>query len=215
MKVNVTREELEAFDRATIRGSIEGVAAGLAISLPASFAAHRYWPAYRALPPHLKALGVVLVVGPAWAIQTERRGVEFDEQHNWKGVSRQLLDSAKARETSEWDGLSTKEKMSKWVARHQYQVILGSWATSMAVAGTIIMRDRHQSTSQKVVQARMWAQGLTIGILIAAGIVTHSERTDAAKHHVVDHSWRELLEAEAREAESRKVQQLTPASTTT
>jgi hypothetical protein len=32
---------------------------------------------------------------------------------------------------------------SKWVARHQYQVILGSWATSMAIAGTIIMRDRY------------------------------------------------------------------------
>jgi hypothetical protein len=83
MKVNVTQEELEAFDRATIRGSIEGIAGGLAISLPASFAAQRYWPAYRALPPHIKALGVVLVVGPAWAIQTERRGVEFDEEHNW------------------------------------------------------------------------------------------------------------------------------------
>jgi Hypoxia induced protein conserved region len=74
---------------------------------------------------------------------------------------------------------------------------------------------RHQSTSQKVVQARMWAQGLTIGILIAAGIVTHSERADAAKHHAVDHSWRELLEVEAREAESRKVAQLSPASTST
>lgn len=83
MKANITREEFEAFDRATIRGSIEGIAAGLAVSLPASFAAHRYLPAYRALPPHLKALGVVLVVGPAWAIQTERRGVEFDEEHNW------------------------------------------------------------------------------------------------------------------------------------
>jgi hypothetical protein len=83
MKVNITPEELEAFDRATIRGSIEGIAAGLAISLPASFAAHRYWPAYRGLPLSIKALGVVLVIGPTWAIQTERRGVEFDEKYNW------------------------------------------------------------------------------------------------------------------------------------
>jgi hypothetical protein len=60
-----------------------------------------------------------------------------------KGVGRQLLDSAKARETSEWAGLSTKDKVSKWVARHQYQVIVGGWAASMAVAGTIIMRDRY------------------------------------------------------------------------
>jgi hypothetical protein len=100
----------------------------------------------------------------------------------------------------------------------------------MAVAGTIIMRDRygyapyglviyssiffrHQSTSQKVVQARMWAQGLTIGILIAAGVITHSHREDAAKHPTIDHSWRELLEAEAKEAESLKVPPLAPAST--
>jgi hypothetical protein len=69
---------------------------------------------------------------------------------------------------------------------------------------------RHQSTSQKVVQARMWAQGLTIGILIAAGILTHSQRDVAAKRHVVDHSWREFLDAEAKEAESRKIKQLNP-----
>ncbi|KAH9077126.1 hypothetical protein EDB83DRAFT_2504389 [Lactarius deliciosus] len=213
MKVNVTQEELEAFDRATIRGSIEGIAGGLAISLPASFAAQRYWPAYRALPLPLKALGVILIVGPTWAIQTERRGVEFDEEHNWKGAGRQLLDSAKAREASEWGGLSSSEKFSKWVARHQYQVILGSWATSMAVAGTIIMRDRygslpiHQSNSQKIVQARMWAQGLTIGILIATGIRLRSTTP-------VDHSWRELLEVEAREAESRKIKRFDPASVT-
>ena len=61
-----------------------------------------------------------------------------------KGVSRQLLDNAKAREASEWDSLGSKEKLSNWVARHQYKVILGSWAAGMAVAGTIIMRDRYE-----------------------------------------------------------------------
>jgi Hypoxia induced protein conserved region len=71
---------------------------------------------------------------------------------------------------------------------------------------------RHQSTSQKVVQARMWAQGLTIGVLIAAGVLTHSQRGEVAKHHNVDHSWRELLDAEAKEAESRKIKQLNTTS---
>ena len=59
----------------------------------------------------------------------------------------------------------------------------------------------------------MWAQGLTIGILIATGIITHSQRTEVAKRNV-DHSWRELLEAEAREAESRKIKRFDPASVT-
>lgn len=60
----------------------------------------------------------------------------------------------------------------------------------------------------------MWAQGLTIGILIATGIITHSQREEAAKHNAVDHSWRELLEVEAREAESRKIKRFEPAPVT-
>ena len=79
MKVNVAfREEYEASDRATIQGgSIEGIAAGLAISLPASYAAHRYWPGYRALPPHLLPSGWKSSSSALpGSIQTERRGVE-------------------------------------------------------------------------------------------------------------------------------------------
>ena len=70
---------------------------------------------------------------------------------------------------------------------------------------------RHQSTSQKVVQTRMWAQGLTIGVLIATGILSHSQREVAVKYNV-DHSWRELLEAKAKEAESQKIKQLNTVS---
>ena len=34
----------------------------------------------------------------------------------------------------------------------------------------------YQTMPQKIVQARVWAQGLTIGIIIAAGIITSSQR---------------------------------------
>jgi hypothetical protein len=36
--------------------------------------------------------------------------------------------------------------------------------------------------ASQIVQARMWAQGLTIGVLIAAGILTHRTRSEAAAH---------------------------------
>ncbi|TFY75907.1 hypothetical protein EWM64_g8108 [Hericium alpestre] len=209
MKVNVSEEELEGLHAASLRGAIEGILGGLAISVPASIYAHRRWATYRNLPPSLKALGIILVVAPAYAIQTERRGLEYDEAHHWSGASKDMLDNAKAKQESEWESLGTKDKLRRWAIQNQYKVILGSWAASIAVAGAIIMRDRHQSTSQKVVQARMWAQGLTVGILIAAGIMTHSQREEAAKHRPVDHSWRELLEAEAQEEAQRKVSTLT------
>ncbi|TFY72983.1 hypothetical protein EVG20_g11 [Dentipellis fragilis] len=205
MKVNVSQEELEGLDRASLRGAIEGIVGGLAISVPASYYLHRNWGAYRRLPLSLKALGVVLIVGPTFAIQTERRGLEYDEAHHWHGASKNFLDMEKEKEESHWETLSTSDKVRKWATDNQYKVILGSWAISMAIAAGIIMRDKHQSTSQKVVQARMWAQGLTIGVLVGAGVLTHSQREEAAKHPHVDHSWRQLLEAEAREEQKRKI----------
>ena len=79
-------------------------------------------------------------------------------------------------------------------------MIVGSWALSLAVAGAIVSQKRYQTVAQKVddpshfmsgklmgsllqiVQARMWAQGLTVGVVIGAGALTHTQRAEAAKH---------------------------------
>ncbi|KAI0774136.1 hypothetical protein C8Q74DRAFT_1368639 [Fomes fomentarius] len=193
-----TEEELAGHHRATVRGAIEGLLGGLAISLPSIWWANRKYPSFRALPPQLKALGIILIVAPTYAIQAERRGVEYDES-TWTGAGKALLDREEAANESRWETLSTAQKLKEWAMRNQYKVILGSWAASMAIAGTIVMRNRHQSTPQKVVQARMWAQGLTIGVLIAAGILTQSQRREANENRSVDHSWKNILEEQERE----------------
>ena len=35
-------------------------------------------PVYRAMPASLKALGIIVCIAPGFAIQAERRGIEFD-----------------------------------------------------------------------------------------------------------------------------------------
>ena len=50
----------------------------------------------------------------------------------------------------------------------------------------------------------MWAQGLTVGVLIAAGILTHQQRQKAYATRAVDHSWRDMLEESQREEEAAK-----------
>ena len=67
----------------------------------------------------------------------------------------------------------------------------------------------------QIVQARMWAQGLTVGVLIAAGELTHAQRQKAIDggplhHAVVDHSWRDIVEHEQAAAEGRQVAQRVP-----
>ena len=52
----------------------------------------------------------------------------------------------------------------------------------------------------------MWAQGLTIGVVIAAGLLTHQQRKKAMAERAVDHSWMEMLEeAQRDEAATKKI----------
>lgn len=74
-----TKDEIAGHDTATLRGAVEGTLWSLAVAVPGSYLLHRRWAYYRSLPITLKALGCVLVVAPAFAVQAERRGVEFDK----------------------------------------------------------------------------------------------------------------------------------------
>lgn len=200
MKI-VTQEEIDGHTNATIRGAAEGALLSAAVAIPASLLLSRRWASYRALPLPLKVMGTVMVIAPCLSIQAERRGLEFDRAH-WTGAGKLELDREAAEEEARWGALTTKAKIGDWATRHQYSIILGSWALSMAVAGSIISRDRHQTLPQKIVQVRMWAQGLTIGVLIGAGILTQSQRQAALQRRPIDHSWRTLL-AEQEEEERR------------
>lgn len=127
------------------------------------------------MPPQLKALAAILIIIPAYSVQAERRGVEYDES-TWTGAGAMEIRRLKSEEEKHWESLSTMGKFKEWAVHNQYKVIVGSWAASMAVAGAIVMTNRYQTMPQKIVQARMWAQGLTVGIIIGAGVLTHSQR---------------------------------------
>ncbi|KAH9938286.1 uncharacterized protein B0H18DRAFT_1205552 [Fomitopsis serialis] len=128
-----TEEELAAHNRATIRGALEGTAAGLALSVPGSIFLHRRWPAYRALPIQLKAMFCIFVTAPLYAIQAERRGV-------------------KAQEESRWKRLGTEEKLKDWAVRNHTR---SSWDLGQRYGACwwYCLADRHQSATQKIVQA--------------------------------------------------------------
>ena len=70
-----------------------------------------------------------------------------------QGAGKDLLEEEEHAKQKRWESLSTRGKISDWAINHQYSLILGSWAASMGVAAAIIMKDRHQTTSQKVCRA--------------------------------------------------------------
>jgi len=199
----VTPEQIEGHSAASIRGALEGAAVSSLVAGSGTWYLNRNWKYYRTLPISLKVLGMVIVVAPCLSIQAERRGLQY-EKSQWTGVGLMAIEEQAAEERARWQTYSVKEKVGDWAARHEYSLILGSWALSMAVAGAIISKDRYQTVPQKVVQARMWAQGLTIGVLIAAGALTHTKRAEAAKIGNHDHSWAVVLEQQEIEEKQKE-----------
>jgi hypothetical protein len=195
----VTEENLREHQNASIRGAVEGFIAGSAFTGAGHWWLTKTRPSYRALPVQLKALGAVCIVLPALTLQGERRGVEYDKM-TWadeKGAT--LIGENLSEAEQRWAELSTTGRLADFASRHEYSLILGSWASSLGISWAVINRNKHQSFAQKIVQARMWAQGLTVGILIVAGAMQGMKRRNAKDQ--VDHSWQGILqEQEAREA---------------
>ncbi|KAF9238803.1 mitochondrion protein [Melanogaster broomeanus] len=204
MKIGLSDEELKEHRAVTIRGALEGALASTAIVIPTFYLLNKRWSYFRSLPPPLKLLGGVIIVTPLISFGAEERGLEYDRQH-WTGVGKTELERRSQLELERWASLGPKDKVAHWAAKHQLSVIMGSWATSMAVAGSIIMRDPLLTMPQKVVQVRLWAQGLTIGVLIATAALTHAQRQEAAemRRHGGDHSWLYAIEALQKEQHAK------------
>ncbi|KAI6100211.1 hypothetical protein F5141DRAFT_1218783 [Pisolithus sp. B1] len=180
---------------AAIRGAIEGTVMGTAVTLPGLYILHRQWPYFRSLPLQVKALAAIIIILPTTAIRAEHRMIDYERSH-WDGADKYAVERRAHEERLRWGSLSVKDKFADWTARHQLSFVVGSWALAMAISGAIIMRDPVVS---QVVQARVWAQGLTLGVIIATGALTHSQRAKAAqmrKHG--DHSWEDVLDDQQR-----------------
>jgi len=78
LQLDLTDDQLAAHSAASWRGLLEGTAFGTAVATAGSLFSHRRFPGYQALPNSLKALGAIIVIAPAAAIQAERRGLEYD-----------------------------------------------------------------------------------------------------------------------------------------
>ncbi|KAF8969355.1 hypothetical protein BDZ97DRAFT_1902489 [Flammula alnicola] len=195
--------QVQAHAAASRRGAIEGGLASGAVALAGSYWAHKNLAAYRRLPLSLKTLGVIIVVAPCLSIQAERRGLEY-ERSQWEGEGLRILDQKELEAEKKWDAMSTGQKIGDWSFRHQYSLIMGGWAGSLALAGVIISRNKFQTYPQKVVQARMWAQGLTVALLIAAGALTQTRRAAMAKEGNADHSWRDVLDQQERDRQEEE-----------
>jgi len=58
-------------------------------------------------------------------------------------------------------------RVESWVVEHQYPIIGATWASTMAIALALMRREPVLFGAQKLVQARVFAQGATLAMVIA------------------------------------------------
>lgn len=99
------------------------------------------------------------------------RGYEASRhpEEGYKNEAERLRREARARKT-------TSERAKDWLRENRYSIVGGSWVASMAIALGLVGRNPYLSTQQKLVQARVYAQGLTVAVLIATAAFEISDR---------------------------------------
>lgn len=171
MKV-ISKEEEQAHYNEVLKGGFMGGSVGLGLGLAGVLGASRRYPAFRSLTIPFRTF-LVSSVATFGAITTaERYSISFqkakDPMNFYKDETQRILESAK-------QSSGDKQKLMDWGRENRYSIVFASWIAAMALALTIVGRDKYLSTSQKLVQARVYAQGLTLAVLIATAAFETSD----------------------------------------
>ncbi|KAI5852126.1 mitochondrial hypoxia responsive domain-containing protein [Tricharina praecox] len=215
MKV-LSKEEEDAHYGAVLRGGAYGGFAGLALGLGANALMYRRMAFYRSLTIPLRAFFVSSTATFGAIIEADRYSRHFEEART--ASDRYLLES-RARQLAEERANQTKwERAMSLGKEYRYSIVTASWAASMAGSLAMVSRDKYLTTSQKLVQARMYAQGLTLLILVATAAFEVSDARAAKQnansadpkkriHHetyVGEDLWKDMVEAEEKRDAARR-----------
>jgi Hypoxia induced protein conserved region len=75
-----------------------------------------------------------------------------------------------------------------WGREERYKIIGASWVASMAAAWVLVGRNPYLTGTQKLVQARVYAQGLTLAVLIAtAAFELKDSKDDKGRYESVEY----------------------------
>lgn len=174
MKV-LNKEQEDAHYASVIKYGTIGGAAGLAGSWVGLLAASRRWALIRNLTLPMKGFLVSSACCGAAVIAADQGSQSYSQQHEPRKSF--LSDRHAEIEAKELAGMSTVDRLTNFARREKYKIIGLTWVASMIGSWVIVGRNPYLSSQQKIVQARVYAQGLTLGVLCAsAAFEIHDQR---------------------------------------
>jgi hypothetical protein len=226
MKI-LTKEEEQAHYDATLKGGAIGGGLGLLVGGAAVYAANARFHTFRSLTLPMKAFLVSSSTTFSAIIAADRASRSFeisrDPQRQYKDRASSDLEAVRASE-------SAFQKFKDWGRENRYPIVTASWVASMGIALGIVGRNPYLTGAQKLVQARVYAQGLTLAVLVATAAFEvgdaskgkgrwetvmildpddpeHKHMIEKKIHHEAyegEDLWRDMVAAEERKIASRR-----------
>lgn len=117
-------------------------------------------------------------------MELSSRDFEAQQRERQHGENLGVTSHAPNRNASIYD------KFMDFMGANKYKVIVGGWAASMAGSFYLVNRDKYITKSQKIVQARVYAQGLTVAMLLASVVLSVNDtQNDQQKATSQSQSW--------------------------
>ncbi|ODV98399.1 hypothetical protein PACTADRAFT_37964 [Pachysolen tannophilus NRRL Y-2460] len=202
MKV-LTEEEFKAANTATFNGAVKGFLLGSCISLGIFAVVPRKYPAFKNLSYSIKTALVVMPIASTTSIVSELASQNFDK----KMYSSEYDQKRTLEEYKRWHSLTLGEKSIEVLSEHKYKIITGLWALSMWGSWVYVDKDPLLTKTQKFVQARMYAQFLTVALLLGSmGLSMYEEQHSkkAPKLFREEDNWKEIINDEEKREEFEK-----------
>jgi len=176
MKILTKEQEREHYN-AVLYGGTVGGAVGLVAGFAGVALAQRRYQFVRNLTLPLKAFLVTSSGTFAGIVNADHYSRRYESESNpldveYRRREAQKLEAARA-------GKTFTERAMDFGRRERYKIVGASWIASMAAAFAIVNRNKYLSGPQKIVQARVYAQFLTVGVLVATAAFEISDSRNA------------------------------------
>ncbi|PYI08677.1 hypothetical protein BO78DRAFT_364503 [Aspergillus sclerotiicarbonarius CBS 121057] len=173
MKI-LTKEEEDAHYSSVLKGGTIGGVLGLLGGAAGVMLAQKRFPTIRNLTLPMKSFLVTSSGTFVGIIAADHASRDFEASQN---ASRQWYMNREERlRQEELAQLTFTDRALQWARREKYKIVGATWVASMVGSFAMVSRNKHLSASQKIVQARVYAQGLTLAVLVASAAFEIQER---------------------------------------
>ncbi|KAF5092931.1 hypothetical protein D0Z00_004329 [Geotrichum galactomycetum] len=191
-----SKDEVNNYTTAIVIGGLKGAAVGLGLSMGIRYWAQRHSSLYRAMTPTFKTFFFLVPVLGCGITTTEWASLKFDmDTYDFGDGDKKLQ-----QEREKFDQLPVMDRIRIGAINHKYKIIVGAWAASLGGSFWWVNRDKYLTSSQKLVQARMYAQALTVVILLGSMLMSVNSMQAPTKPEDEEYSWQAI----AAEEESRE-----------